>query len=72
VIGSKAFEYLGKPEKVDVFYDVESLIIKLTPSDTGLRVTQGINKVISIKGLQKVMPLGKYYREENIFKLKNK
>ena len=67
-IGVKAYERLGKPEKVDLFYDLERKAIKLARNETGRVVTRtnkGRYPAISCRLVTVGMPKGVYLPVEN-------
>lgn len=69
-IGRDAYEKLGKPTKLLVFYDTEEKAIKLEASETeGYTVSTHPAPHISIK-LCKVMPIGHYIARGSFFVLR--
>lgn len=71
-INKAAYEKIGSPKIVDVYYDLEEKAIKIEKSETGRKVT--ISKVggyphVAITLMKVGMPKGIYlYKGDNIFK----
>ena len=67
-ISNKAFEILGKPEKVHIYYDKENSQIKLAPHSNGQKIHNYPKQKFLCAKLSKVMPKGRYYWvKDNLF-----
>lgn len=71
-ISIKGDEVLGKPERIDLYYDVDNKAIRIVKSQDGLKVTRRPNGggcQFSTR-LAKIMPTGRYeWIGDNIFVL---
>jgi hypothetical protein len=66
-----AYEKLGKPERVDIYYDVKNKAIKIVPNKVGRKINAKTpNSRVMSSTLSRIMPIGKYEHErDNIFVL---
>lgn len=68
-IGKQAYEILGSPKRIVIYFDTEKKAIKIVQSENDIdsrKVSEG--RHIPAVGLAKVMPLGRYVlTQESIF-----
>jgi len=66
-IGRRAYEIMGKPKIVDIYFDKENKAIQFVKSETGRKISPQLGMSST---LSKIMPLGRYaYTNDNIFVL---
>jgi len=67
-IGREAYKLIGKPERVDIYYDKGRQAIKLVPSEDGRKITKRSSGHYAMSStLSRIMPVGKYYYNDGIF-----
>jgi len=70
-VGSAVYEAMGKPERIEIYYDTDKNAIKIEPSEHGRKIAtdKGRAPHVSIK-LARVMPKGRYDMAElGVFEL---
>jgi len=67
-LSNKAFNLLGRPAKVMIYYDKENKEIKLESNENGQPVHAYPRQTFISARLATVMPRGRYYFSSGVFK----